>query len=152
MFTPDELAGIVDLFGALTPEEAAEALSELAYRRGEDPSEDAIDDAIEAFVLVEFDGDGERLVAPGPAAFPALPDGSEDLPHILEIDNRSIDHDAIERAAVDRFRWAAERTVTTDDRERAADLVEISYDIEAWSGVDLSAVRNRLEAVSDDTK
>lgn len=152
MFTPDELAGIVDLFGALTPEETAEALSELAYRRGEDPPEDAIDDAIEAFVLVEFDGDGERLVAPGPAAFPALPDGSEDLPHILEIDNRSIDHDAIERAAVGRFRSAAERTVTTDNRERAADLIEISYDIEAWGGVDLSAVRDRLEAVSDDTK
>jgi hypothetical protein len=151
MFTHDEIAGIVDLFGALTPEEAAEALSELAYRRGEDPPVDAVDEAIEAFALVEYDADSGRLLAPGPAAFPALPDGSEDLPHILDAETRSVDQEAIERAAVDRLRSATERAVSTGDSERAADLVEISYDIEAWGGADLSAVRDRLEPVADGT-
>ena len=151
MFTHDEIAGIVDLFGALTPGEAGEALSELAYRRGGDPPADAIDGAIEAFALVEYEADGERLLAPGPAAFPALPDGSEDLPHILDVEPRSVDHDAIERAAADRLRSAAEQAVSSGDRGRAGDLVEISYDIEAWGGADLSAVRDRLEASPDDT-
>ena len=151
MFTPDEVAGVVDLFGALTPEETAEALSELAYRRGEDPPADAIDDAIETFALVEFDADGERLVAPGPTAFPELPDGGEDLPHILAVDRRSVDRETVVRAATERLRSETDRIVADGDRSRAADLVEVSYDIEAWGGADLSAVRGRLEAVSDDT-
>ena len=151
MFTHDEIAGIVDLFGALTPEEAAEALSELAYRRGAEPPADAVEDALEAFALVEYDANGKRLIAPGPAAFPALPEGSEDLPHILDVEPRSVDHDAIERAAVERLRSATERAVSAGDSEHAADLVEISYDIEAWGGTDLSAVRDRLEPVADDT-
>lgn len=151
MFTPDEVAGIVDLFGALTPEETAEALSELAYRRDEDVPADAIDKAIETFVLVEFDADGERLVAPGPAAFPELPEGGEDLPHILEVDTRSVDREAIVRAATERLRSETDRVVADGARSHAADLIEVSYDIEAWGGADLSAVRGRLETVSDST-
>jgi hypothetical protein len=150
MLTHDEIAGIVDLFGALTHEEAAEALSELAYRRGEDPPTDAVEDAIEAFALVEV-GDGDRLVAPGPAAFPDLPEGSEDLPHILDVEDRSVDHDAVERAAADRLRDETDRTVAAGDGERAAELIEVSYDIEAWGGADLSSTRERLEPVADST-
>lgn len=152
MFTPDELAGIVDIFGALTPGETERALSELAYRRGEeDPPENAIDDAIGAFALVAFDEDGERLLVPGPAAFPELPEGSEDLPHILDVDDRSIDRDAIESATAERLRSETDRVVAADNRARATDLIEVSYDIEAWGGPDLSAVRDRLEGVADDT-
>lgn len=151
MFSHDEIAGIVDLFGALTREQAVEALSELAYRRGSDPPDGAIDDAIEAFVLVEFDADGERLVAPGPAAFPELPAGSEDLPHILDTENRSIDHGTIGRAATERLRTEADRAVAADDRDRAADLIDISYDLEAWTDVDLTALREKLDTVADDT-
>ncbi|MEF8777336.1 MAG: hypothetical protein V5A36_00340 [Natronomonas sp.] len=151
MFTPDEVAGIVDLFGALTPEETADALSELAYRRGEEVPADAIDDAIETFALVEFDADGERLVAPGPAAFPELPDGGEDLPYILEVDTRSVDRETVVCAATERLRSETDRIVADGDRSRAGDLIEVSYDIEAWGGADLSAVRGQLAAVSDDT-
>ena len=150
MFTHDEVAGIVDLFGALTREEIRKALSELAYRRGEDPPADAIAEAIEAFALVEID-DERGLIAPGPAAFPELPEGSEDLPHILDVEDRSVDGEAIERAARDRFRAAADRALEDGDGGRAAELIEVSYDLEAWGGPDLSSVRDRLESVADST-
>ena len=151
MFTPDAVAGIVDIFGALTPAETEAALSELAYRRGREPPDGAIDDALESFALVEFVEDGERLLAPGPSAFPELPGGSEDLPHILDVESRSVDRDALERAAVERLRAAADRTVAADDRARANELIEVSYDIEAWGGDDRSAIRERLEGVADGT-
>lgn len=151
MFTRDEIAGIVELFGALAPEETDRALSELAYRRGEEPPGETVDDALEAFALVKFETDGERLLAPGPAAFPELPEGSEDLPHILDVDDRSIDRDAIERAVTERLRSETDHVVATGDGERAAELLEISYDIEAWGQPDLSSVRDRLEDISDST-
>lgn len=151
MFTPDAVAGIVDIFGALTPEETEAALSELAYRRGERSPEGAIEDALESFALVEFFEDGERLLAPGPTAFPELPEGSEDLPHILDVESRPLDRDALERAAVERFRAAVDRTVAADDLARANELIEVSYDIEAWGGTDLSTTRKRLEGVADGT-
>ncbi len=151
MFTPDEVAGIVDLFGLLTREEAERALSELAYRRGEAPPADAIGEALDAFALVAFERDGKRLLAPGPAAFPELPEGSEDLPHILDVDGRTVDHGALGRAATDRLRSEARQAIEDGNRNRADELLEISYDIEAWGGPDLSAVRDRLESISDDT-
>lgn len=155
MFTPDETAGIVDLFGALSRADAERALSELAYRRGEEPPEAAIDDAVEAFALVELEPengtDDETLLAPGPAAFPELPAGSEDLPHILDTEGRSIEREAVARAAAERLRTAADRAVAAGDADRAAELVEISYDVEAWGGPTLSTVRERLEGVADNT-
>ncbi|MFQ3318475.1 MAG: hypothetical protein ACI8UR_000415 [Natronomonas sp.] len=148
MFTPDDLAGIVDLFGALTRGELAEALSELAYRQGADVPEDAIDDAIDAFALVAFErGDeSEELLAPGPAAFPTLPDGAEDLPHILDVESRGIDRAAVGRAAEERLRVEAAQAVAAGDTERADELLDVSYDLEAWGGVDLGSVRERLDA------
>ncbi|TKR25725.1 DUF7109 family protein [Natronomonas salsuginis] len=151
MFTPDEVAGVVDLFGALTREQANAALSELAYRRGEEPPEDAIDDALAAFALVGFDHDGDRLVAPGPAAFPELPEGAEDLPHILDIDGGVVDRAAIADAAVDRLRTEAVCAATLDASNRATALVDISYDIETWGGPDLAAIRALLDTVRDGT-
>jgi hypothetical protein len=102
--TDDELAGIVDLFGALAKEKLVAALSELAFRRGEEPDEAdlvaTVDDAVDRFYLVPVD---DRLVA-GPAAFPELPDGAEDLPHILDVDRRQVDRAAAAEAAETRFR------------------------------------------------
>ena len=151
MFTPDEIAGIVDLFGALTREEADRALSELAYRRGEEPPADAIGDAVNAFALVAFERGDERLLAPGPAAFPELPNGSEDLPHILDVDDRTVDRETVGRAATERLRSEADRAIASGDDDRAEELLEISYDIEARGGPDLSDVRERLETLVDDT-
>jgi hypothetical protein len=151
MFTPDEVAGVVDLFGALTREEAHTALSELAYRRGEEPPDDAVDTALAAFALVGFDRDGDRLVAPGPAAFPELPDGAEDLPHILDTDGRAVDGAVVADAAVDRLRTEAVCAATLDASDRATALVDISYDIEAWGGPDLAGIRALLDTVRDGT-
>jgi hypothetical protein len=47
---PDELAGVVDLFGALTSEELARALVELAYRTRGDVDEPAVAAAVDAAV------------------------------------------------------------------------------------------------------
>ena len=148
---PDDLAGVVDLFGALTRPELDEALSELAYRRDEAVSEGAVDEALAAFALVVFERDGEELVAPGPAAFPTLPDGAEDLPHILDIEPRDIDREAVGRAAEKRLRAEAARAVSAGDADRAAELLDVSYDLESWAPVALDAVRQRLDAARDVT-
>jgi len=126
-------------------------VSELAYRRGGEPPGNAVDEALAAFALVAVDRDGDRLVAPGPAAFPELPDGAEDLPHILGTDGRSLDREAAVDAAVSRFREEAVGAAKSGDGDRVAALVDVSYDLEAWSGADLSALRERLDAVGDGT-
>ena len=151
MFTPDEVAGIADLFGALSRPDLETALSELAYRRGEAPPEGAIDGALAAFALVGVDRDGDRVLAPGPTAFPELPDGAEDLPHILDADRRSPDRNPLVDAAVARFREDAVRAARREDAARAAELVDVSYDLEAWGARDLSGLRDRLDAVGEGT-
>ncbi|MEF8806715.1 DUF7109 family protein [Natronomonas sp.] len=154
MFTADELAGIVDLFGALTREELDAACSELAYRRGEAPPEDDIEEALSAFALVRFEADDdepEELLAPGPAAFPTMPDGAEDLPHILDTETRVVDRADVARAAEERLRTEAAQAVTAGDAERADELLDVSYDIEAWGGVDLSDIRDRLDDADNKT-
>ena len=151
MFTPDEVAGVVDLFGALSRAELETALSELAYRRGEDPAEGDVDAALSAFALVGVDRDDDRLLVPGPTAFPELPEGAEDLPHILDAEGRTPDREPVVDAALARFREAAVRAATREDAARAAELVDVSYDLEAWGVRDLSGLRDRLDAVGEGT-
>lgn len=151
MFTPDEVAGIVDIFGSLTREETSEALSELAYRRGEELSENLVRDALSEFVLIEFEHDGKRFLTPGPAAFPELPEGAEDLPHILDIDPRPIDRTVATHAAAERLRTEAVCAATVGAHEHADRLLDISYDLETWGHVDLTGVRARLDAATDGT-
>lgn len=141
----DELAGIVDLFGALAREELVAALSELAFRRGVDADEDdlaaTVDAAVDEFYLVPVD---DRLVA-GPAAFPTLPDRSEDLPHILDAEHRSVDRPAAARAAEARFRRAASTAVADGEDGRLRTLLDISYDLEAWGAVDVADARDAID-------
>ncbi|MDL5361939.1 hypothetical protein [Halalkalicoccus sp. NIPERK01] len=129
MLTDDELAGICDLFGALTREELAWARSELAFRQDEEtgPNE-RIDEAIDAYALVEHEG----LILAGPAAFPTLPEGAGDLPHILDVPEREVDREAAGEAVLDSLR-------AEDDPALAR---EVSYDVEAWAPVDASGVRD----------
>ncbi|GAB3679813.1 hypothetical protein GCM10028857_01680 [Salinarchaeum chitinilyticum] len=145
MFEPDELAGIVDTFGALERAELERACSETAFRRGADLEDDvvdaAIEDAIDAYALVEHDG---RLV-PGPAAFPTLPDGAEDLPHILDAGRRDVDRDAVAATVVDRFEAELVAAIDAGDRERCERLIDRSYEIEAWGAVELDGVRDRID-------
>jgi hypothetical protein len=154
--THDELAGVVDLFGALSPTELAEAGEELAFKRGADFEDDNVDAALSAYRLVAFDADttveqdvDERLLAAGPTAFPTLPEGAEDLPHILDVEMRTPDRAALGAVVEERFRADAARAVSDDDRERIERLLDVSYDLETWAPVELDGVRDRLDAAAD---
>lgn len=145
MFDPDELAGIVDTFGALDRAELERACSETAFRRGEEfdeaAVENAIDDAVASYALVEHDG---RLVA-GPAAFPTLPGGAEDLPHILDAGQRDVDRPAVATSVAERFEADVDAAIEADDDERCAALLDRSYEIEAWGSVELDGERDSLD-------
>ena len=155
---PDELAGVVDMFGALTAEELQEALAELAFKQGEEYAPDSfagdIERATEGYHLVAVDPDaasGDRssgddeideLLVAGPVAFPELPENAEDLAHIMDVTARSVDRETAGEAAVERFR----REVDAAERdERVSTLVDVSYELEAWASVDLSDARERLD-------
>lgn len=163
----DELAGVADLFGALTPAELRQAVEELAFKRGEEASNVPIEDAIAEYRLVRADSDergddepgesestekrgegNERLLVPGPTAFPTLPPGAEDLPHILAVDTRTVDRDALAERVEERFRADAARAVLDEDDERIERLLDASYDLEAWGAIDLSDAREHLDGAS----
>lgn len=150
--SPDELAGVVDLFGALSRAELKEALEELAYRRGVDTPENPLEPALNAYTVIAFDPgetrldtDEEELFAVGPAAFPTLPDGAADLPHILDIDSRTVDRATLAPAVESQFRADVARVVANDDRDEMHRLLDVSYDLEAWGPVDLAGMRDRLD-------
>ncbi len=155
--TPDELAGVVDLFGALARTELRRGLAELAFKRGEeyDPDRftDTVEEAVRSYHLVAVDpaeagvaasGADEVLVA-GPVAFPELPEGATDLPHILDVPERTPDLEGAAVAAAERFRRDAVTAIDEGDRERVRALLDASYELEAWGGLDLSATRERMD-------
>jgi len=152
---PDELAGVVDLFGSLTRAELVDACGELAFKRGVDADPDAVsaatDDAIDSYHLVAVDDyptdTDETLLVVGPVAFPALPDGAEDLPHIMDVPPRDISRDAVIEAVKSRFREDAVMAVKNGDQDRVETLLDVSYDIEAWEDVEMDALRDRLDDV-----
>jgi len=156
--TADHIAGIVDLFAALTQEELSKALAELAFKRGAEYDEGAfardIADAVEAYQLVRLDpalvspddavADATDVLVPGPVAFPELPENARDLRHILDIVNRTIDRDAAGEAVVSRFEAEVEEAIEADDTDQQDELVDVSYEIEAWASVDLGDRRQDL--------
>jgi hypothetical protein len=152
--TGDELAAVVDLFGALTREELSSALGELAFKRGDAVDTDAVaaavDDALEGYYLVAVERADRTLLAPGPAAFPSLPDGAEDLPHILDVPERDVDREALIEAAEDQLRADAAGAVEAGDAERMERLLDVTYDLETWGRVDVSDVRTHLDAAIRD--
>ncbi|MGB9963907.1 hypothetical protein [Halobacterium sp. CBA1126] len=143
----DELAGVVDLFGALTRRELHDALEELAFKRGDDfDADDADDDVVAAlreYYLVRVEREnGDSVLAPGPAAFPELPENAVDLPHILDVERREVDRETLADAV--RARLESDAADATGDRARY--LVDVTYDAEAWAPVDLADVREELTA------
>lgn len=172
--TADELAGVVDLFGGLTRTELARALAETAYRAdGQRVDEDAVDEALEmalgSFALVRYDpsadvsetGADERsgssleldvespLFVAGPTAFPRTPEYAEDLPHILDIERRYLDRNQLARAARNRFEVELGTATREESTERLEELLEVSYDLETWGPIDLSAERELIGSVLD---
>ena len=122
MIDGDELAGIVDQFGALTPAELTRAVEEVAFRAGEEFDEEAlaeaVDEAERRLGLVAVDRDGDRLYVAGPGALPRLPTEGENLPHDLDAPERSV--------------------------------LDATYDLEAWApDVDATEVRARLDDALD---
>lgn len=152
----DELAGVVDMFGGLTREQLRQAVQEVAFRAGDDVDDAevsaAIADAIEEYRLVACDPEdvdastgGEELLVAGPTAFPAVPEGGQDLPLIMDVERREIDRETLGRAVQRRFRAETARAVEAGDHERAETLLDVSYDVETWAPVDLTDVRARLD-------
>lgn len=150
MFDADELAGIADLFGGLEREELERACSETAFRRGEEFDEAAVDAAVEeavnAYALVEHDG----LLVPGPSAFPELPEGAEDLPHIMDQERQPVEREAIARSVVERFREEVEHAIEAGEEARCERLLDRSYEIESWGPVTLDEERVRLDEVTEE--
>lgn len=159
----DELAGIVDMFGALTRDQLHRAVREAAFRAGEDVEESAVDAAITSAVaeyrLVGYDpdgeggdrdpdpataGEGEYLVV-GPTAFPSPPEGATDLPHIMDVDREAPDREAAGEAVARRFRAETARAVERGDESRIERLLDVSYDIETWAPVEMTPLRERLD-------
>jgi hypothetical protein len=158
----DELAGVVELFGGLTRAELDRAVEELAFKRGAEHDPDAVADAVAdawaSYHLVTVDaanvddvdgtaaGDADLLVA-GPVAFPTLPDGATDLPHILDVPERDLDRETAGEAAHEQLRVDALAAAREGDSERAATLLDVCYDLEAWAPVDTDEFRDRLDDV-----
>ncbi|ELZ11312.1 hypothetical protein C478_12905 [Natrinema thermotolerans DSM 11552] len=155
--TADELAGVVDLFGGLTRTELERALAEAAYRADGGSVEaaaleTAVEDALESFALVRYEPDAdeglpddEALLVAGPTAFPTVPEDAEDVPHILEIDRRRLDREALGEAASERLHAAVDSAVAADDTDRMRTLIDVTYDLEAWAPIDCTDERRRLE-------
>ncbi|ESS05120.1 MAG: hypothetical protein A07HR67_00100 [uncultured archaeon A07HR67] len=165
----DDLAGVVDLFAWLTREELSRAFSELAFKQRTTLDADAIDEAIDVavaeYALVPAPpdavsvGGGERDVdgpagdgrddeplAVGPAAFPSLPDGAADLPHILDLPDRAVDRAVLSEAVRERLSTDAVAAITEDDTARLEVLADVTYDIETWAPVDAAPIRERIVA------
>lgn len=164
--SPDDIAGVVDLFGAVTRAELRQALSELAFRQGaeREPAtfDDVVEEAIDSYHLVavpadalgdtiEGNGTEADLLVTGPVTFPALPEGGEDLPHIMDVPDRTVDREVAAAAAERQFRADAAAAVEAGAGERVGTLLDASYELEAWGPVDLSEVRRRLDAARDGT-
>lgn len=147
---PDEVAGVVDLFGGLCRGEVHSAFADLAARSGEPIEEEAVDVALERaledYYLVEYEEDGRDLLVAGPSSLPRLPDGGEDLPYLMDVEPRAVDLEAAGRAALSRLRGDAARAVVADDDDRVAALLDVCYDLEAWAPVETAELREQLDA------
>lgn len=146
----DELAGVVDTFGGLTREELHRAIEEIAFRAGDDVDADDVDEwvdgAVERYHLVAFDDGDRTLYVAGPRAFPTDPDHGEDLPHIMDVDRRSVDRAALGEQVHGRLTDEATAALAGGNEERARELLDVTYDLEAWAPVDCNDVRARLDA------
>jgi len=152
--TADELAGVVDLFGGLTHAELERALAEAAFRADgqtvdEAALDAAIDRAIDDFALVRYeharaDEEPLSLLVAGPTAFPTVPEHADDVPHILDIEPRSLDRETLGTQTQRRFADAVDRALEADDDSQLTHLLDVSYDLEAWAPIDVTADRQRL--------
>ena len=95
--------------------------------------------------MAEDDGETERLLAPGPVAFPTLPAGAEDLPHLLDAPERDVDRATLAARVEGRLRSDAARAVVDGDAARMRRLLDVTYDLDTWGPADVEDVRRRLD-------
>jgi len=88
-------------------------------------------------------------LAVGPAAFPSLPEGAADLPHILDVPERDVDREALSAAVRARLSEDAVAAIGEGDADRLEVLADVTYDIEAWAPVDAGGIRERIVAELD---
>lgn len=144
--TPDTLAGIVELFGALTDAELCDACAEVDFRHeGETrPDEEylqEIETALESNHLARIDESDTLLIA-GPAAFPRVPSGGDDLPHILPIEPRTVDRSSAAERIIAELQHELEEN---PEPARQESIIDLCYDIESWAGIDTSHIREQLD-------
>jgi hypothetical protein len=159
--TADELAGIIDIFDALTRSELETAIDELAFKHRDDPpDEPIIDESVASYHLVEYDdtsivGDNtyssedNSLLVVGPTAFPTIPEKGTNLPHIMDVEPRQIDWQHLARTVEERFRIETARALADGDEKTVVHLLDVSYDLEAWGPVELASVRERLDSATE---
>jgi hypothetical protein len=145
--TLDELAGAVDLFGGLTRDELIQGCEDICARSGEvidfELMDEKIENAIEKYYLIELKERG--LLVIGPVALPKLPEGGEDLPHLIQVENRSIDKKEIEKVVFERIEEEIKNNSLEEDLESLEILLDICYDIEIWSSGGMEETRKVLE-------
>lgn len=146
--TPDELAGVADLFSGLSRPEFRRAVENVAARQGTAFDPAALDERIDAarreYYLVGVDRAGEEMFAAGPAALPTLPEHGEDLPHMMDVPERDIDPMNLAAAVEERIERDARRAIEAGDRTRLRTLLDVCYDAGSWGPVEVAALRDRL--------
>lgn len=147
--TADELAGIVDIFELLTRDQLETALEELAFKKGITADPSIIDASLGSYHLVAYDGPHEEWLLVGPTAFPVIPEGATDLPHIMDVESREIDRYRLTRSVEQRYRAETARALNNGDDDRLGELLDLSYDLETWGSLDLSRLRERLDRSVD---
>ena len=146
-FTGDELAGIVEQFGALTVTELTRAISELSFREtgvaiDEERARQRIENAVEAYDLACVTNHEPSLLIAGPAAFPSLPPGAADLHHLLDVPGRSVNREPVAQSILERI--AAELDDDPGER-RTHELIGLTYDVESWGDIDAASLREPFE-------
>ncbi|PSP52511.1 hypothetical protein BRC74_06590, partial [Halobacteriales archaeon QH_7_68_42] len=91
--------------------------------------------------------EADEVLVAGPVAFPTLPEGAADLPHILDAPDRDIDRETAGEAAREQLRADALAAAKAGDADRASVLLDVCYDLEAWAPVDTDEFRERLDDV-----
>jgi hypothetical protein len=160
VFVPDELAGVLELFGALTESEFRRAVNEAAFRTGRDVDDDAlaarVNDATDSFHVVRVEPDAvprvvpslaedDAAYVPGPRAWPEEPEGAADLPHILDVDPRDVNRDALAARVRQQLRARVEQAAAGGDADALQDLLDVTYDVETWAAVDLDDTRGLVD-------
>jgi predicted transcriptional regulator len=90
-----------------------------------------------------------ELLVVGPAALPELPEGGEDLPHLILVEKREIDMGEVEKSVRERIGREVEIVISKKDRNQMESLLDVCYDLEMWVGMGIEDIRKKLEEKID---